>query len=92
MIKSDLTIRPCTILTFGNQKLLSTNTVCDYLKFRTDLNFFLLFFFAFSLTKTNLEAMVNCNDVKIAVIGGSGLYNLEGLEVIEEVNPETVSV
>ncbi|RCI03747.1 hypothetical protein CU098_012233 [Rhizopus stolonifer] len=34
--------------------------------------------------------MVNSpNDVKIAVIGGSGLYNLEGLEVIEEVNPET---
>ncbi|KAI8359847.1 nucleoside phosphorylase domain-containing protein [Choanephora cucurbitarum] len=34
--------------------------------------------------------MVNFpNDVKIAVIGGSGLYNLEGLEVIEEVNPET---
>lgn len=31
-------------------------------------------------------------DVKIAVIGGSGLYNLEGLEVIEEVNPETVSI
>jgi 5'-methylthioadenosine phosphorylase len=30
-------------------------------------------------------------DVKIAVIGGSGLYNLEGLEVIEEVNPETVN-
>ncbi|KAI9259894.1 nucleoside phosphorylase domain-containing protein [Sporodiniella umbellata] len=28
-------------------------------------------------------------DIKIAVIGGSGLYNLEGLEVIEEVNPET---
>lgn len=36
--------------------------------------------------------MVNSNDVKIAVIGGSGLYNLEGLEVIEEVNPETVSI
>lgn len=35
--------------------------------------------------------MVNSNEVKIAVIGGSGLYNLEGLEVIEEVNPETVS-
>ena len=36
--------------------------------------------------------MVNTiHDVKIAVIGGSGLYNLEGLEVIEEVNPETVS-
>lgn len=35
--------------------------------------------------------MVNSlTDVKIAVIGGSGLYNLEGLEVIEEVNPETV--
>jgi 5'-methylthioadenosine phosphorylase len=35
--------------------------------------------------------MVNSpNDVKIAIIGGSGLYNLEGLEVIEEVNPETV--
>ncbi|KAI9476190.1 MAG: nucleoside phosphorylase domain-containing protein [Benjaminiella poitrasii] len=34
--------------------------------------------------------MVNSiSDVKIAVIGGSGLYNLEGLEVIEEVNPET---
>ncbi|CAO3611592.1 unnamed protein product [Mucor fragilis] len=34
--------------------------------------------------------MVNTvHDVKIAVIGGSGLYNLEGLEVIEEVNPET---
>ena len=30
-------------------------------------------------------------DVKIAVIGGSGLYHLEGLEVIEEVYPETVS-
>jgi 5'-methylthioadenosine phosphorylase len=29
-------------------------------------------------------------DVKIAVIGGSGLYHLEGLEYIEEVNPETV--
>lgn len=34
--------------------------------------------------------MVNSNEVRIAVIGGSGLYNLEGLEVIEEVNPETV--
>ncbi|KAK4509812.1 uncharacterized protein ATC70_007116 [Mucor velutinosus] len=34
--------------------------------------------------------MVNTiHDVKIAVIGGSGLYKLEGLEVIEEVNPET---
>ncbi|KAL7314397.1 S-methyl-5-thioadenosine phosphorylase [Mucor circinelloides] len=34
--------------------------------------------------------MVNTiHDVKIAVIGGSGLYHLEGLEVIEEVNPET---
>ncbi|KAI8992027.1 nucleoside phosphorylase domain-containing protein [Mycotypha africana] len=33
--------------------------------------------------------MVNSDDVKIAVIGGSGLYNLEGLEVVEEVNPET---
>lgn len=34
--------------------------------------------------------MVNAlQDVKIAVIGGSGLYKLEGLEVIEEVNPET---
>ncbi|KAI9019357.1 nucleoside phosphorylase domain-containing protein [Phycomyces nitens] len=29
------------------------------------------------------------HDVKIAVIGGSGLYNLEGLELVEEVNPET---
>jgi len=28
--------------------------------------------------------------VKIAVIGGSGLYNLEGLEFVAEVNPETV--
>ncbi|KAF9569167.1 hypothetical protein EC968_002675, partial [Mortierella alpina] len=27
--------------------------------------------------------------VKIAVIGGSGLYNLEGLEVVAEVNPDT---
>ncbi|KAF9359806.1 hypothetical protein BGX26_011364 [Mortierella sp. AD094] len=27
--------------------------------------------------------------VKIAVIGGSGLYNLDGLEVVAEVNPET---
>ncbi|KAF9919333.1 hypothetical protein BX616_007057 [Lobosporangium transversale] len=27
--------------------------------------------------------------VKIAFIGGSGLYNLEGLEVVTEVNPET---
>ncbi|KAF9103486.1 hypothetical protein BGX27_010555 [Mortierella sp. AM989] len=27
--------------------------------------------------------------VKIAFIGGSGLYNLEGLEVVAEVNPET---
>ncbi|KAG1336174.1 hypothetical protein G6F62_006346 [Rhizopus arrhizus] len=34
--------------------------------------------------------MVNApKDIKIAVIGGSGLYNLEGLEVIEEINPET---
>lgn len=40
-----------------------------------------------------LQTMVNTvHDVKIAVIGGSGLYNLEGLEVIEEVNPETVSI
>jgi purine nucleoside phosphorylase len=31
------------------------------------------------------------HDVKIAVIGGSGLYHLENLEVVEEVNPETVS-
>lgn len=30
------------------------------------------------------------HDVKIAVIGGSGLYNLDNFEVIEEVNPETV--
>ncbi|KAI8069643.1 nucleoside phosphorylase domain-containing protein [Gongronella butleri] len=29
------------------------------------------------------------HDVKVAIIGGSGLYNLEHLEVIEEVNPET---
>ncbi|KAI8980995.1 nucleoside phosphorylase domain-containing protein [Pilobolus umbonatus] len=29
------------------------------------------------------------HNVKIAVIGGSGLYKLEGLEVIGEVNPET---
>ncbi|SAL96656.1 hypothetical protein [Absidia glauca] len=29
------------------------------------------------------------HDVKIAVIGGSGLYHLENLEVVEEVNPET---
>ncbi|ORX60690.1 Methylthioadenosine phosphorylase [Hesseltinella vesiculosa] len=29
------------------------------------------------------------HDVKVAVIGGSGLYHLEHLEVIEEVNPET---
>lgn len=36
--------------------------------------------------------MVNASkDIKIAVIGGSGLYNLEGLEVIEEINPETVN-
>lgn len=46
----------------------------------------------FSLFFPSLQAMVNTvHDVKIAVIGGSGLYNLEGLEVIEEVNPETVS-
>lgn len=30
-------------------------------------------------------------DVKIAVIGGSGLYHLEGLEVVEEIYPKTVS-
>jgi purine nucleoside phosphorylase len=30
-------------------------------------------------------------DIKIGIIGGSGLYQLEGLEFIEEVNPETVS-
>lgn len=35
--------------------------------------------------------MVNTHEVPIAVIGGSGLYNLDNLEVIEEVNPETVS-
>jgi len=29
------------------------------------------------------------NDVKIAIIGGSGLYNLDNLEVVEEVYPET---
>ncbi|KAI7872817.1 nucleoside phosphorylase domain-containing protein [Spinellus fusiger] len=29
------------------------------------------------------------HDVKIAVIGGSGLYNLEELEFVAEVNPET---
>ncbi|KAI8371544.1 nucleoside phosphorylase domain-containing protein [Radiomyces spectabilis] len=29
------------------------------------------------------------HDVKIAVIGGSGLYNLENLEFVDEVNPET---
>ncbi|KAI9278989.1 nucleoside phosphorylase domain-containing protein [Phascolomyces articulosus] len=33
--------------------------------------------------------MSNTHDVKIAVIGGSGLYHLDNLEVIEEVNPET---
>ncbi|ORZ24482.1 nucleoside phosphorylase domain-containing protein [Absidia repens] len=33
--------------------------------------------------------MADKHDVKIAVIGGSGLYNLENLEVVEEVNPET---
>jgi 5'-methylthioadenosine phosphorylase len=36
--------------------------------------------------------MVNTQDVPIAVIGGSGLYHLDNLEVIEEVNPETVSI
>ncbi|KAI9286233.1 nucleoside phosphorylase domain-containing protein [Umbelopsis sp. AD052] len=33
--------------------------------------------------------MVHPQDVPIAVIGGSGLYHLDNLEVIEEVNPET---
>ncbi|KAJ2963174.1 hypothetical protein NQZ79_g1838 [Umbelopsis isabellina] len=33
--------------------------------------------------------MVEQKDVPIAVIGGSGLYNLDNLEVIEEINPET---
>ena len=28
-------------------------------------------------------------DVKIGVIGGSGVYDLEGLEVLEEVHPDT---
>lgn len=32
------------------------------------------------------------HDVKIAVIGGSGLYHLDNLEIVEEVNPETVNV
>lgn len=35
--------------------------------------------------------MVQASDVPIAVIGGSGLYHLDNLEVIEEVNPKTVS-
>ena len=34
--------------------------------------------------------MSNTHDVKIAVIGGSGLYHLDNLEIVEEVNPETV--
>lgn len=38
-----------------------------------------------------LAMVKELKDVKIAVIGGSGLYHLEGLEVIEEVYPETVS-
>ncbi|KAI7881345.1 Methylthioadenosine phosphorylase [Lichtheimia hyalospora FSU 10163] len=29
------------------------------------------------------------HDVKIAVIGGSGLYHLDNLEIVEEVHPET---
>ncbi|KAG2224217.1 hypothetical protein INT45_001335 [Circinella minor] len=33
--------------------------------------------------------MSNTHDVKIAVIGGSGLYHLDNLEIVEEVNPET---
>lgn len=33
----------------------------------------------------------SAHDVKIAVIGGSGLYHLDNLEVVEEVYPETVS-
>ncbi|KAI9496488.1 nucleoside phosphorylase domain-containing protein [Zychaea mexicana] len=33
--------------------------------------------------------MSTTHDVKIAVIGGSGLYNLDNLEIVEEVNPET---
>jgi purine nucleoside phosphorylase len=36
------------------------------------------------------QTMVEQKDVPIAVIGGSGLYHLDNLEVIEEVNPETV--
>lgn len=32
------------------------------------------------------------HDVKIAVIGGSGLYHLDNLEIVEEVHPETVNV
>jgi 5'-methylthioadenosine phosphorylase len=31
----------------------------------------------------------SASPVKIAVIGGSGLYNLEGLHVVAEVNPDT---
>ncbi|KAG0286481.1 hypothetical protein BGZ96_009437 [Linnemannia gamsii] len=31
----------------------------------------------------------NIKVVKIAIIGGSGLYNLEGLELVAEVNPDT---
>ncbi|KAJ3285408.1 hypothetical protein HDU79_007354 [Rhizoclosmatium sp. JEL0117] len=33
--------------------------------------------------------MSTFTDVKVAVIGGSGLYHLEGLKVLGEVNPET---
>lgn len=33
--------------------------------------------------------MVLPSNVKIAVIGGSGLYELDGLQVIEQVNPQT---
>lgn len=29
-------------------------------------------------------------DVHIAVIGGTGLYSLDGLKVLGEINPETV--
>lgn len=35
--------------------------------------------------------MAEKHDVKIAVIGGSGLYHLDNLEFVEEVHPETVS-
>ncbi|KAI9592010.1 glutamate biosynthesis-related protein [Syncephalis fuscata] len=41
------------------------------------------------MSQYKLAALPATGPVQIAIIGGSGLYKLEGLEVVEEINPTT---